>query len=672
MSDERITHPNRAELELFVHGLLDDEKRKNIESHVADCDSCCDVLRSIPHDAIVHRLRSAESSALPGETRTARSSADQWKDVEWTGIPPQLVDHPRYRIIDEIGKGGMGIVYRAEHRLMERTVALKVISRRLVSNAKAVERFRLEVRAAAKLSHRNVVAAYDAEQAGDLHFLVMEFVEGTSLREIVRRRGRLSVLHACNYVVQAAHGLQHALDNGMVHRDIKPHNLMRTPKGTVKILDFGLARFASQHSSLSEDSGQTSDGTTLGTPDYMAPEQARDARRADIRADIYSLGCTLYFLLAARVPFPQGTAIDKLAAHLEHDPQPLAGMRSDIPGEVIRIVERMMAKDPAERFSTPAEVAAALKPFGKSAASAAGQATFAVPSPSVSDPPAQNTHGGHGDAVPPLEPPGVPDIQQVVPHTHGLPPTPTGARRPEHIWRQRLRPYRVPIVTTVLALLLIALVWLFPTIRDLVATRSGGRAGAQPEHVPLATPDANGWIDLLAQVDPSRHAVAGSWHKSNARLRVDAAEAASLVLPYELPAEYDFEVTFTRNSGSDSIVLHFATGRGSASFDIDGWGEHLAGIQDIDGRSMQQNETRVENQRLANGQTYTALVRVRRSRIDAYLDGRLLTTYHGNGANLSPNVIWRLPDLKGVGIGAWNSDATFHRIRLRPASPASP
>jgi serine/threonine-protein kinase len=222
----------------------------------------------------------------------------------------------------------------------------------------------LEVKAAAKLSHRNIVTAHDAEQAGDLHFLVMEFVEGESLAETVKRRGPLPVLHACNYIVQSAQGLQHAFETGMVHRDIKPQNLMRTSAGTIKILDFGLARLATE-SDEAEDVRLTKVGVTLGTTDYIAPEQIEDSRSVDIRADLYSLGCTFYYLLTGQVPFPGRSPVDKLKAHLQEEPQPLGDLRDDLPAEVVHAIERMMAKDPAKRFQTPQEVIEALSPFAR-------------------------------------------------------------------------------------------------------------------------------------------------------------------------------------------------------------------------------------------------------------------------------------------------------------------
>jgi Protein kinase domain/WD domain, G-beta repeat len=260
-----------------------------------------------------------------------------------------------------LGAGGMGTVYRAEHRLMDRPVALKVIRGDLLGSAGLVERFRREVKSAARLaSHPNIVAAYDAEQAGETQMLVMEFIEGTDLARLVDHRGPLPVGEACEYARQAALGLQHAFEDGMVHRDMKPQNLMRTTRGQIKILDFGLARFASE---VATHAGMTAEGMVLGSADYIAPEQIDDPHAADIRADIYSLGCTLYFLLAGRPPFPNGSLIQKLMAHREKTARPLSEIRADVPEELAQVIERMMAKDPARRFPTPEDVAEALAPF---------------------------------------------------------------------------------------------------------------------------------------------------------------------------------------------------------------------------------------------------------------------------------------------------------------------
>lgn len=300
-------------------------------------------------------------------------------------IPPELVDHPRYRVMNLLGVGGMGVVYQAEHLMMGRIVALKMMSMKYTANATAVERFRREVRAAAKLTHPNIVTAYDADEAGDRHFLVMECVDGVSLDRLVNRRGPLPAANACQVIRLAALGLQHAHSKGMVHRDIKPQNIMVNRKGNVKILDFGLARLIADGDAPldSEDvethsanPAMTSASTVMGTPDYLAPEQARNSHDVDIRADIYSLGCTLYFALTGKPPFAQSrTAFDKVLAHTQSEPPCLTQFRDDLPDGVLEIVAKMMSKKPADRYATPAEVATVLLPFTKAAPSTQYTAT---------------------------------------------------------------------------------------------------------------------------------------------------------------------------------------------------------------------------------------------------------------------------------------------------------
>ena len=361
MPAELNSHPTSADLRSFAHGRLPPKEMAEVEMHIAQCDSCCEVLQSVPEDTLVQMAREAATEAFrAGEVAPPKNESSN------TTIPTELAEHLRYKVLGLVGLGGMGAVYKAEHRMMERLVALKVISRSFTANPQAVERFRREVKAAAKLSHANIVTAHDAEQAGELHFLVMEFVDGVSLDRLVAKQGTPTISQACGLIRQAALGLQHAHDKGMVHRDIKPANLMVTRKGQIKILDFGLARLASElvatetHSlspGQSAPAGATAAGMILGTPDYIAPEQAADSRSADIRADIYSLGCTFYFLLTGEPPFPKGTVMQKLAAHMHEAPAALTLKRSDIPADVSRIVLRMMAKKAEERYQTPADVA---------------------------------------------------------------------------------------------------------------------------------------------------------------------------------------------------------------------------------------------------------------------------------------------------------------------------
>ncbi len=306
-------------------------------------------------------------------------------------IPPELANHPRYRVLNQLGAGGMGMVYRAEHVMMGRTVAVKVMAQKYTANKTAVERFRREVRAAAKLAHPNIVTAYDADEAEGRHFLVMEYVEGVSLDRVVNRRGPLPVATACHVVRLVALGLQHAHAKGMVHRDIKPQNVMVNKKGVVKVLDFGLARLAtdaelprdeSTAATQPENVAVTGTNMVLGTPDYLSPEQAKSTRDVDHRSDIYSLGCLFYFVLVGRPPFSHAkTAFDKVIAHTTEQPEPVTKLRDDVPDEVASILLRMIAKDPAERFATAQEVAAALLPFTKSSNAPAANASGLVAIP---------------------------------------------------------------------------------------------------------------------------------------------------------------------------------------------------------------------------------------------------------------------------------------------------
>jgi serine/threonine protein kinase/WD40 repeat protein len=266
-----------------------------------------------------------------------------------------------YVLLEQVGSGGMGEVFKARNRKLGRVAALKVIRRERLADDAAVRRFHREIRAAAQLTHPNIVLAYDADQVGGTHFFVMEFVEGQDLGRLIKQRGPLPVATACDCVRQAALGLQHAHERGLVHRDIKPHNLLLTRHGVVKVLDLGLARL----NATAEGEASTTvthEGMVMGTPDYMAPEQAEESHAVDIRADLYSLGCTLYYLLSGQVPFPGGSLLQKLRRHQSEEPMPIEYLRPDVPAAVAAVVRTLMAKRPEDRYQTPAELAAALNP----------------------------------------------------------------------------------------------------------------------------------------------------------------------------------------------------------------------------------------------------------------------------------------------------------------------
>jgi len=266
----------------------------------------------------------------------------------------------KYRLLSLIGSGGMSSVYLAEHMLMKRRVAIKVLPRSRVNDSSYLGRFHLEAKAAAQLDHPNIVRAFDVDNDGDTHYLVMEYVEGQDLQQITRPGRLLDFDAVARYIMQAADGLQHAHDNGLIHRDIKPANLLIDRKDVLKILDMGLARFSD------DDAASLTiqhDENVLGTADYLSPEQARNSHEVDARADIYSLGCTLYFLLTGHAPFPEGSLAQRIAKHQTEMPGDIRQDRPDCPVELINICKKMILKRPERRFQSAAEVSAAMRQF---------------------------------------------------------------------------------------------------------------------------------------------------------------------------------------------------------------------------------------------------------------------------------------------------------------------
>ncbi len=282
---------------------------------------------------------------------------------KWKGF---FLAHEKYKLMDRLGAGGMGQVFLCEHVRMKRLVALKVLPiDKLKDDRSALERFDREARAAAALDHPNIARAHDIDTDGKLHFLVMEFVDGSSLQEVVKKHGPLDAIRAAHYIRDAAEGLQHAHDAGWVHRDIKPGNLLLGRDGMVKILDMGLARlFIDDSDNLTK---RYEKNAVLGTADYLAPEQATNSSEVDIRADIYSLGATFYFLLTGKPPFEDGTVTQKLIWHQTKPPKPIRELRPDVPKEVETVITRMMAKKPVHRYQEPAAIVAALEPWTRQA-----------------------------------------------------------------------------------------------------------------------------------------------------------------------------------------------------------------------------------------------------------------------------------------------------------------
>ena len=398
MGATAAVHPSDQTLHSYGLGKLDDVSSESVSKHLEGCDSCQRRVAELSSDEFLGRLREAQvksdkatsgwSPSDPSSTEGNMGASVPPPPAET--LPPELVDHPDWEIIRELGRGGMGVVYLARNKLMGRMEVLKVVGRHLIERPGVLDRFLREIQSAARLQHVNIVTAYSAMRVGSSLVLSMEYVKGFDLAKIVKAKGPLPVAHACHFVHQAALGLQHAHEQGMVHRDIKPANLMvgEGKKAVVKVLDFGLAKVTSEGQS---DSALTREGQTVGTPDFIAPEQIRDAKSADIRADIYSLGCTLYYLLTGRPPFRGEHLWDIYQAHFSMEAGPLNLVRPEVPVELAAVAAKMMTKEPARRFQQPKDVAAALLPFlGAGALSAAGSKREVSDSVSVADKVASN------------------------------------------------------------------------------------------------------------------------------------------------------------------------------------------------------------------------------------------------------------------------------------------
>lgn len=401
--------PAAEELSRWAIGEPDVPGSEDIERHVLTCARCVETLRVIPKRedrlsrafevaavplsaeqrasvaAVVERLRESRGSGS-GEEYSGRSPGASASVELRAGETSRTVPGPSgpsqsqpvvapargkeklgpgtvlgaYKILKKLGQGGMGVVFLAEHQRMQRRVALKVLPPSAMRNHTAVERFHREVKALGSLSHPNIITAHDADEAGGLHFFVMEYVEGEDLAALVKRRGALPVAQALNYLVQAARALEYAHGKKLVHRDIKPSNLLVDADGKVKLLDLGLARFTEQAKEGDQD--LTGVGV-MGTPDYMAPEQAERTKSADARSDIYSLGATLFYLLTGRAVYGGESVLERVLAHINQPIPSLREANGEVSAALDRVFRKMVSKKPEQRYQTVGELLRELKPL---------------------------------------------------------------------------------------------------------------------------------------------------------------------------------------------------------------------------------------------------------------------------------------------------------------------
>ncbi|QDV28005.1 serine/threonine protein kinase [Aureliella helgolandensis] len=315
-------------------------------------------------DAALEQIRSEQGGSLPTEAVALAKLLQRKKIVTRWHCEKLLLGKykgfflGKHKLLGHIGSGGMSSVYLAEHMKMHDLRAIKVLPQSKLGKSSYLARFQQEAKAIASLNHPNIVRAHDIDNQGDTHYIVMEYVNGDDLQTIVKKKGPLSFEKVATYIAQAARGLQHAHDMGLIHRDVKPANVLINSDGQVKLLDLGLALFTDDaEASLTMDFNDK----VLGTADYLAPEQALNSHKVDHRADQYGLGCTMYFLLVGHPPFPDGTIAQRIAKHQKEMPKEIRKLRSDCPGELEGICWKLMQKDAKFRYATSAQAAEVLE-----------------------------------------------------------------------------------------------------------------------------------------------------------------------------------------------------------------------------------------------------------------------------------------------------------------------
>lgn len=358
--------PDRERLSDCLLGLLDEEAAEPLLQHVSVCPNCqtlADELETA-EDGLIQWLREPDvrnDYLAEPQCHEARERARGLGTAERGRLPPSVPDHlGPYRLLELLGQGGMGSVYKAWHERLERFAAIKILSPQRTADVGAIARFYREMKAIGKLDHPHIVRAWDAGAAGDLHYLIVDYVEGYDLTRVTRDLGSLRIADACELARQVAVALQYIHDHGLVHRDIKPSNAMLDADGQVKLLDLGLSLLRAESE---ESTALTVSGTLMGTYDYMSPEQCADSHQVEIRSDLYSLGCTLYEMLVGRAPFHTSefnSPVAKIAAHLRETPQSIRAIRPEVPKALATILDRLLAKNPADRFASPAELVRSL------------------------------------------------------------------------------------------------------------------------------------------------------------------------------------------------------------------------------------------------------------------------------------------------------------------------
>jgi len=559
-----------------------------------------------------------------------------------------------YHILDVIGSGGMGQVYKARHRIMKRLVAIKIMHTARSTNPKLVQRFYREVEAAARLSHPNIVTAYDAGETPGGLYLAMEYVDGVDLSVILQAVGSLSVNQAVNITLQVARGLDFAHEHNVIHRDVKPGNLLLARDGTVKILDMGLARFTEEEAA---EVSLTMVGPLMGTVEYMAPEHAANAKHADHRSDIYSLGCTMYRLLTGHLPYGGETAVEKVIAQREHPIPELRRIADDIPESLQGIFARMVAKTPEERYQSMDECLADLLEIADEAEEcdiAALTNLGSAAATTVCDPALAAAETSIGDYSGPSTSLDASDLL-------GLSTTraDTAAQTP--------KPKRRTGAKLLLAeIAIIVGIGLGIGLRTYFSSISPPPRRARVEQ----------WRDLLNDVDIARDTVSGPWEKLPDLSMVAIAggpEHKRMVVGGVLAPNYQVRMVFTRHEGDCGVGLLLPLGGGNmASLEIDA----LAGSKSILGNNGYGVCVQEDGPVLTTGVRHECIASVESigqwTAITIVVDGRELIRYEGPADEWHPADGWQTPkDRLGFGVHREVS-AHVHELSVCPLVRSEP
>ncbi len=633
-----------------------------------------------------------------------------------------------YVVIDKLGQGGMGMVLKAEHRRMKRLVAVKVLSPSVSKSAELVKRFQREVEAAARLTHPNIVAAYDSDEANGTVFLVMEYVEGKDLSSLVKSKGPLPVDRAIECILQAAKGLEYAHKCGIIHRDIKPANLLLSNEGVVKILDMGLARIDGEAGTQAE---LTNTGAVMGTVDYMAPEQAVNTKLADARSDIYALGISLWYLLVGRPAYEGDSLMARLLAHREAPIPSLTEARSGLPPALDDIFQKMVTKKPEDRFASMTEVIAALEIALQSEGATLSLTTGDSEAGKLDDFLRNlNDVSGGVSVTAPLRTRKIrPDAQSdatIVSSDSDLPTDPETLTRlsdlvstPQTVvsrsstlgtgWRDR----RIQGALGGGLLLVLGLLFLLSRGKSPEVTQVGANPDEQvvveqrprmsandPERPASQSLSAEGLasssslndssrvisasgtsqrIDLLPLVRTVSPHSGAPWTRQDGAIEIpDSGNTRTLIDVPELPDEYEIHMDVIPLRGQHTVLLGLVSPRGRFWIPIGGWGDLNDGPDGstrIEPRPTGGTGTAETTGRVLFTNKKSSLVfTVRTDRVTVACDGKTLIDWYGDPATLQDWDLLQMPEPRRLGIGAWKSQMRITRLELRPlsSSPAEP